>query len=169
MSLQQSASSFGLAERFALQCQSLAWQQQRCARALAGCVRDDSRGCAQQRREHIEEAGNELMLADEDEMRYVVGDAFVAMPNDAAEGLLSKGAHGATSCALFSEHSRARTRACIRFLVTSELNSEARIRLSYPIGTNLSRAFAWLRFLLSFRLSGLPEAAIPYPVLRRSK
>jgi prefoldin subunit 4 len=45
--------------------------------------------CTQKLLEDLEDAGNEVMLSDEVEVRYVVGECFVHLPHDAAEMRLS--------------------------------------------------------------------------------
>ena len=40
------------------------------------------------RLEDLEEAGNEIMISDEEETRYLLGEVFVRVDNDEAEGLL---------------------------------------------------------------------------------
>lgn len=52
--------------------------------------------------ENFEEAGNELMLADDDETKYLMGEVFVTIANDAAEEKLQKATDAAQ--ALVEEH-----------------------------------------------------------------
>eukprot|EP00793_Prasinoderma_coloniale_P001776 PRCOL_00003582-RA len=52
--------------------------------------------------ENFEEAGNELMLADDDETKYLMGEVFVTIANDAAEEKLQEATDAAQ--ALVEEH-----------------------------------------------------------------
>ncbi|KAK3245255.1 hypothetical protein CYMTET_45165 [Cymbomonas tetramitiformis] len=40
--------------------------------------------------EDFEEAGNELMITDEEEVKYVLGECFAYLPNDTAESRLER-------------------------------------------------------------------------------
>lgn len=51
--------------------------------------------CVQKLLEDLEEASNELMVSDEDTVRYVTGDCFVSCAPDAAETRLQKDTHTA--------------------------------------------------------------------------
>lgn len=55
--------------------------------------------CSQMRLEHLEEAGNEIMLADDDESaRYLVGECWLHLGNETAEERLQTGAPAPPFC-----------------------------------------------------------------------